>query len=40
MNIKQQAQVTYLECVLDGSMSGEPIALKVITKINWKLKLL
>ena len=24
-NIKQQARVTYLGCVLDKSMSGEPL---------------
>ena len=38
--MKQQAQVTYLGCVLDESMSGEPMALKVVNKINEKLKLL
>ena len=37
INIKQQAQVTYLGCVLDESMSGEPMALKVLNKINEKL---
>ena len=40
INIKQQAQATYLGCVLDKSMSGEPIALKVVNKINGKLKFL
>ena len=40
MNRKQQTQVTYLSCVLDESMSGEPVALKVINKINRKLKFL
>ena len=40
INIKQQAQVTYLGCVLDESMSGEPMALKVENKINGKLKFL
>ena len=39
-NINQKAQVTYLECVLDESMSGEPMALKLINKINGKLKFL
>ena len=39
-NIKQQAQVTYLGCVLDKSMSGEVTALKVVNKRNRKLKLL
>ena len=37
INIKQQAQVTYLGCVLGESMSGEPMALKVLNKINEKL---
>ena len=36
----QQAQATYLGCVLDEPMSGEPIALKVVSKINGKLKFL
>ena len=40
INIKQQAQLRYLECVLDESMSGEPMALKVVNKINRKLKFL
>ena len=40
INIKQQAQVRYLGCVLDESMSGEPMALKVVDKINGKLKFL
>ena len=40
INIKQQAQVTYLGCVLDESMSGEPMALKVVNKINRRLKFL
>ena len=39
INIKQQAQVTYLGCAFDESMSCEPMALKV-NKINEKLKLL
>ena len=30
INIKQQAQVTYLGCVLDKSISGEPMTLKVV----------
>ena len=30
INIKQQAQVTYLGCVLDNSISGEPMTLKVV----------
>ena len=40
INIKQQAQVTYLGCVLDESVSGEPMALNVVNRINGKLKLL
>ena len=34
----KHAQVTYLGCVMDETMSGEPMALKVINKINGKLK--
>ena len=30
INIKQQAQVTCLGCVLEGAISGDPMALKVI----------
>ena len=37
INIKQQAQVPYFWCVLDKSMSGDPMALKVTNKINEKL---
>ena len=40
INVKQQAQATYLGCVLDKSMSAEPMALKVVNKINRKLKFL
>ena len=40
INIKQHSKVTYLGCVLDDTMSGEPMALKVINKINGKLKFL
>ena len=40
INIKQKAQKTYLGCVLDKSMSGEPMVLKVVNKINGKLKFL
>ena len=40
INIKQQAQVTYLGCVLGESVSGEPMALNVVNQINGKLKLL
>ena len=38
INIKQHSKLTYLLCVLDETMSNEPMALKVITKINGKLK--
>ena len=38
--IKQHSEVTYLGCVLDETMSGEPMALKVINKISGKLKFL
>ena len=37
-NIKQHSQVTYLGCVLDEKISCEPMALKLINKINGKLK--
>ena len=40
INIKRHSQVTYLGCVLDGRMSCEPMVLKVINKINGKLKFL
>ena len=40
INIKQHSEVTYLGCVLDETMSGEPMALKVINKKNSKLKFL
>ena len=40
INIKQHSQVTYLGCVLDKTMSCEPMALKVINKVNGKLKFL
>ena len=40
INIKQHSEVTYLGCVLDKTMSGQPMALKVINKINGKLKFL
>ena len=38
LEIKQHLQVTYLGCVMDETMSGEAMALKVINKINRKLK--
>ena len=40
IEIKQHSQVTYLGCVMDVTMSGEPMPLKVINKINRKLKFL
>ena len=40
VNIKQQEQVTYLGCVLDELMSGESMTLKIVNKINEKLKFL
>ena len=39
INLKH-LKVTYLECILDETMSGEPMAFKVIDKINGKLKFL
>ena len=38
INVTQQVQVTYLGFVLDESVSGERMALKVVNKINGKLK--
>ena len=38
INVKQQKQTTYLGSVLDKSMSGESLALKVINMTNRKLK--
>ena len=40
IEIKQHSQVTYLGCVMDETMSREPMALKVINRINRKLKFL
>ena len=40
IEIKQHSQVTYLACVMDETMSGEPMALKVLNKINGKLEFL
>ena len=40
INTKQNSEVTYLVCVPDETMSGEPMILKVINKINGKLKFL
>ena len=36
--MKQHSQVTYLGCVLDETLSDEPMALKALNKINGKLK--
>ena len=40
VKFKQYSKVTYLGCELDESLSGEAIALKVINKINGRLKFL
>ena len=40
MQIKQHSKVTYLRCILDETMLGESMALKVINKINLRLKFL
>ena len=40
VKIKQYSKVTYLGCELDKSLSGEAMALKVINKINGRLKFL
>ena len=39
-NIKQHLELTYLGCVLDKVMLGEPMVLKVINKTNNELKFL
>ena len=36
--IKQYSEVTYLGCILDESLSGESMALNVVSKINTRLK--
>ena len=38
--IKKHSQNTYLVCVLDQTLFGEPMALKRLNKINGKLKFL
>ena len=38
IQIKQHSKVTYLGCILDETMSGESMALKVINKINLRNK--
>ena len=40
IKIKQHLQVTCLACVLDETLSGEPVALKALNKINEKVKFL
>ena len=40
VKIKQYSKVTYLGCELDESLSGVAMALKVINKINGRLKFL
>ena len=40
INIKQNSEISYLGCVIDKTMLGEPMPLKVINKINGKLELL
>ena len=40
IQIKQHSKATYLGCILDETMSGESKALKVIHKINSRLKFL
>ena len=40
IQIKQHSKVTYLGCILDETMLGESMALKVINKINSRLKFL
>ena len=40
IDIKQNFQVTYLGCILDETMSGEPMAYKTIKKINSRLNYL
>ena len=38
VHIKQYHTVSYLDCVLDENLSGEPMALQVIKKINTRLR--
>ena len=40
IQIKQHSKVTYLDCILDETMSGESMALKLINKIHSRLKFL
>ena len=38
IEIKHHSQVTYLGCLMDETMSGQPMALNIINKINEELK--
>ena len=40
LEIKQYSNVCYLGCILNESLSGDSMALKVISKINSKLRFL
>ena len=40
IKIKQHKHVNYLACILDETMSGERMALRVVKKINSRLKFL
>ena len=40
LKVKQYSEVTYLGCILDESLSGESMALNVVSKINTRLKFL
>ena len=40
IKISQQNKVTYLGCILDDSLSGESMALKVLKKVNGRLSFL
>ena len=40
IQIKQHSKVTYLGCILDDTMPGESMALKVINKKNSRFKFL
>ena len=40
IGIKQHSRVTYLGCILEGTVSGESMANKVISKVNTRLKFL
>ena len=35
---KQYPSVEYLECLLDNTLSGEDMAVKVLTKVNGRLR--